>query len=286
MLLYRIKGENYSIGTYLDNAGPDFGYNLHAHEGVYEILILEEGSPSFWVEGAVYEMVPGDIVIARQDEMHRIIHKGSYPYKRIIINVHVDFFKKRDCLNYTEFFEKRPVGVGNHYSAKTLEEKGVSEIIKRLKRYMKAGEEVLVSGTLAELFYNLNSLPEKERTKSEGLIKDIIIYINDNITSPLTLDNIAEHFYVSKSYLCRLFKSKLGLTVSKYITRKRILLVRELFASGKNITEAVVNSGFGDYSSFFTAYKKETGESPRKGLTKEPKDFFEGEGHPQILSPK
>ena len=286
MLLNHVKGENYSVGISLDTVNPNFGYKLHAHEGVYEILILEEGSPSFWVEGAVYEMMPGDIVIARQDEMHRIIHKGSYPYRRIIINVHVDFFKKRDCLNYTEFFEKRPVGVGNHYSAKILEEKGVSEIIERLKKYTKSEEEVLVSGALAELFYALNSLPEKERTKNEGLIKDIVIYINDNITSPLTLDSIAEHFYISKYYLCRLFKNKLGLTVSKYITHKRILLVKELYASGKNITEAVVNSGFGDYSSFFTAYKKETGESPRKGLTKEPKDFFEGEGYPQILSPR
>ncbi|MBQ5746687.1 MAG: helix-turn-helix transcriptional regulator, partial [Clostridia bacterium] len=253
---------------------------------IYEILCLEEGSPSFWVEGAVYEMMPGDIVIARQDEMHRIIHKGSYPYRRIVINARSDFFKKQGCEGYTEVFENRPVGVGNHFSAKILKERGIDEIITRLKRYGGAGEELLVKGTITELFYALSSLPERERTKSDGLIKDIVIYINDNITSPLTLDSIAEHFYISKYYLCRLFKKKLGLTVSKYITHKRILLVKELYASGKNITEAVVNSGFGDYSSFFTAYKKETGESPRKGLTKEPKDFFEEEGHPQILSPR
>ena len=264
MTEFSVKGKNYSLSFDCDLADSNFGFPLHSHEGIYEILYLEEGKPSFWIEGTSYPLAKGDIVIARQDEMHRMIHTERHLYKRLVINVSLDFFEAEDCESYAKVFENRPVGVGNRFSG----EGELDEIVLRIKKYGAMGEEVLVKGALCELIWALNTLSKNRERESRGFVQNIVLYINDNITQPLTLDSIAEHFYISKYHLCRIFKERLGLTIAKYITHKRILLVKELCASGKNITEACVSAGFGDYSSFYVAYKKETGKAPGEDLKK------------------
>ena len=78
---------------------------------------------------------------------------------------------------------------------------------------------------------------------------------------------LAEKFYISKYYLCRAFHKATGLTVHDYIRLKRLNLARELKAEGKSISEAAMMAGFTDYSSFYRAYLKEYGVSPRNDLT-------------------
>lgn len=258
--------ENYTVWLAESYAEKNVGFALHSHEGIYEVLFIESGTPDFWVEGTAYKLKPGDLVIARQDEMHQIIHSKSYLYRRFVVNVEKDFFVIQGCEKYCNVFEKRAVGVGNYFSAEEVKETGIEKIIKRIKKYTALDEEVLVKGALCELFWAINSLPEKERRKEEGLIKEVVLYINDNITKSLTIDYLASCFYVSKYHLCRIFKEKMGLTISKYISHKRILLVKEMCSQGKNITEACISAGFGDYSSFYVAYRKETGNSPRHDL--------------------
>ena len=264
MIEFEIMGEDYSLSFSSDYADSNYGSPLHIHEGMYEILYLDEGNPHFWVEGTSYSVVKGDIVIARQDEMHRMIHMESSLYKRLVVNVGVEFFKKAGHLEYARFFEDRPVGVGNHFSS----DKAFEEIVARIIKYGQMGEELLVRGALWELIWTLNRESDNSLSESRGLAQDIVLYINENITLPLSLEKIAERFYISKYHLCRIFKEKLGLTVARYIIHKRILMVKELCASGKNITEACMASGFGDYSSFYVAYKKETGRSPACDLKK------------------
>ena len=99
-------------------------------------------------------------------------------------------------------------------------------------------------------------------------IKNIITYINDNLTSNLNLDTISEHFFINKSYLCRIFKKHTGFTVNKYITHKRIMLVRELCHNNVSLSEASIQAGFGNYSNFYKMYVKETGHTPKIDLKK------------------
>ncbi len=259
------SGQGYDVGYSGDEVSETFSYQLHSHEDIYEILYMEEGDASFWVEGTVYKLSPGDLVIARSDEMHLMNHHSKTFYKRLVINVNNDFFELNNCKAYLNVFNNRPVGVGNYFSARALRESGLIDIIERLKRYSAISEKPLVKSALIELFFTLNKLPE-EVSENSGIIPEVVIYINENIAQPLSLDTISENFYMSKYYLCRQFKKRIGMSIGKYITRKRILLVREYYSSGKNLTEACISAGFGDYSSFYVAYKKLYGTSPKNIL--------------------
>ncbi|MBR6633759.1 MAG: helix-turn-helix transcriptional regulator [Clostridia bacterium] len=259
-------GSGYDVGYVCDEVSETFSYQLHSHEGIFEILYMEEGDASFWVEGTIYKMSPGDIAIARSDEMHLMRHNSKTIYKRLVINANSDFFEENNCTDYLAVFNDRAVGVGNHFSAETVKESGLAEIIERLKKYVAKDEKPLVKSALTEFFYTLNTLPERESSESLGVVRDVVLYINQHITHPLSLDTLADRFYISKYYLCRQFKKRMGIGVVKYITHKRILLVRDLYSSGKSLTDACIEAGFGDYSSFYVAYKKMNGTSPKNIL--------------------
>ncbi len=256
----------WEISIASDKVSEDFGYQLHSHEGIYEILYMLQGDSSFWVEGTSYRMQRGDLVIARSDEMHLMRHRSRCVYERLVINVNKEYFLLNNCQDYLKVFDMRPVGVGNHFSAEALREGGVTGILERLEEYLVLGEKPLIQSALTELLYHLNTLSDRDGLERGGVVHDIVMYINENITQPLTLDLLSEQFYISKYYMCRQFKKRIGMSIAKYITHKRIMLVRELYSSGKNLTEACIDAGFGDYSSFYVAYKKLTGTSPRADL--------------------
>ena len=97
------------------------------------------------------------------------------------------------------------------------------------------------------------------------LIREILDYINEHITEELSVDRIAEHMFMNRSYLMHLFKKETGYTIGKYITEKRLFLSNHLISQGMTITEACYKSGFQNYSTFFQAYRNKYHVSPKKG---------------------
>ena len=93
---------------------------------------------------------------------------------------------------------------------------------------------------------------------------DILAYINQNIASPISIEQLAGEFFLSESYICRIFKSATGTTINKYINARRISIAKALLSDGANVTEAYEKSGFSDYSNFFKAFTKAVGISPKK----------------------
>ena len=90
----------------------------------------------------------------------------------------------------------------------------------------------------------------------------MVKYLNLHLTQRLSIDSLASQFYMSKYYMMRKFKAETGYTIHAYLNEKRLLLAKEQIAAGKNPSEIWEKCGFGDYSTFFRAYKKQFGVSP------------------------
>jgi transcriptional regulator GlxA family with amidase domain len=95
-------------------------------------------------------------------------------------------------------------------------------------------------------------------------ITDIISYLNQHLTESFRLDDIAEHFFISKHHLNKVFRKATGTTIYDYLLYKRVIFAQQLLADGMNATEVAIQSGFKDYSSFYRAYTKFLGHSPVK----------------------
>lgn len=252
-----------------DNNTENIKFKLHNHIG-YEILVFLKGDADFIVEGNSYALKPMDIILTRNDEMHRILNTSHRTYERIVIHLQDSFFSDPMASQYTEIFLNRKAGESNLIERDAVKKSGIFDILLRIEKYVKEQNpqnELVIRCALTELLHQLNELKTSGGIVQNETVKNIIEYINSHLRDDLTLDSLAEKFYISKYYLCRCFKQFTGFTVNRYITHRRIMLVRELHREGKSLSAASSEAGFSNYSNFYKAYVNETGYPPSEGLS-------------------
>ena len=88
-------------------------------------------------------------------------------------------------------------------------------------------------------------------------VSAIVNYINENYEKDyLTLSYLSEHFYISPSYLSRVFRKATGFTFIEYLNSVRIReALRLLRETNFKIIEVGVQSGFKSISHFGRVFK-------------------------------
>ena len=99
---------------------------------------------------------------------------------------------------------------------------------------------------------------EPELDQKHYLIRAATDYIQQNLSrGDISLDEIAEHLMISKSYLCRLFQKKLGVSVQHYIHNIRIEKAKEYLNDFRlKIYEIAELTGFNSSTHFNIVFKK------------------------------
>jgi AraC-like DNA-binding protein len=104
---------------------------------------------------------------------------------------------------------------------------------------------------------------ESIRNKDFLRVAPILDYIRDNLSSPLTLDQIAAQFYLSKHYLCRIFKESTGTSPVDYWIALKIKEAKKLIRQGSlNMTQISEHLGYSSIHHFTRMFKRVTGLSP------------------------
>ncbi len=105
---------------------------------------------------------------------------------------------------------------------------------------------------------------EGRHTKSKKIVDSVRKYIEENYhDSNLSVEGIANGIYINSSYLRKVFKKELSMSVNDYIVDIRLQKAKELIGSGNtklsNISDRV---GYNDASYFSKSFKKKFGLSP------------------------
>lgn len=245
-----------------------FTYHLH---DAYEIYVFLNGKADFYVEQNRYPLRRGTLLLLNSREIHRYIVHDQTPYERI--STHFDPVPVRSfCAgksNLLSCFEDRPNAAAN---TTLLNETELSEYIAltdKLHQAMAAdefGSDTLAASYLLQLlvlvnryFHTSSPLPDHTVPKPSY---QVMQYINAHIGERFTVKELADHFYLSPSYLSRQFHQQTGCSLQEYLILKRIALAKALLAEGKSVSAACDESGFQDYSNFIRTFKKYSGISP------------------------
>ena len=147
--------------------------------------------------------------------------------------------------------------------------KNYTEKIKnfnRIKNLLENRIRKLLDGTVGyfgvlSTFYEI--LEALTSSSSYTGIHNIKELIDESFTIPkFNIENLCYNAGISHTHLLRLFKKEYGITVIKYITKKRIELACELLISSNlSVGEICFSCGFSDESHFMKTFKKEMGVS-------------------------
>ena len=103
------------------------------------------------------------------------------------------------------------------------------------------------------------------QVKHSDVVHKVMDYVKSNYSKKITLDDVARHVYLSRSYLSSIFKEETGDSLFAYINRVRIDKSKMLLLdSAVNLVDVASLCGFDDQSYFTKVFKKATGVSPKK----------------------
>ena len=103
------------------------------------------------------------------------------------------------------------------------------------------------------------------RDNKRNVLEIIRKYIYENYNKKITLDEIAESYYINKYYLTRIFKQKYGISINSYITNLRITNAKkELRFSDKSVEQIGIDNGYKELYYFSRMFKQVEGISPQQ----------------------
>ncbi len=245
--------------------------DMHIHD-CYEIYYSISGGKQFLIDNKFYSIEPGDLFIINQYESHKITQVDKMVHERIVLSIHPDFTKRLSTAetNLDACFSDRPDDFSHKISLNKEQQKRFLYYINKITGAEGYGHDIMEQTAFMELMVLINTTLQTNEAHEPATyaynhqVDDILAYINQNITTPITIEQLAGEFFLSESYICRIFKSATGTTINKYICARRISIAKSLLNDGASATEAYEKSGFSDYSNFFKSFTKAVGMSPKK----------------------
>lgn len=249
-----------------------FQVAVHTHD-YYEFYFFLEGDVSIELEETEYPVSYGDILLMRPQVRHRpLIHGMDVPYRRFVFWISADYLDYLISVSpeYGYFLHageavREPLLHNDRVSFHVTQSK-LLRLIEELKG-TRFGRDRQVMLCAEDLLLHLNRLFYERRPRYGGeqsVYQNVSRYIEQHLDEDLSLDALAREFYVSKYHIAHIFKDNVGISVHQYIIKKRLEACRNAILSHTGINEACYLYGFSDYTSFYRAFKKEYGMSPRE----------------------
>ncbi|WP_034465721.1 AraC family transcriptional regulator [Butyrivibrio proteoclasticus] len=268
---YEQKGylnEDFRLFHISDKNSIDVPYHYH---DFHKIILILSGDVKYIIEGREYQLMPFDFVLVNRFSIHKpIATAGKENYERMILYLSDDFLSKYgllDCFNKAKELESFVVRFPGDVSATIFNEfKLIEEDIRRQDEEYAGELSVRLDVLNFLISFNKACIKEdfgfKPEARYNRKVIDIIAYITDNLNKDLSIDYLADSFYMSKYHMMRIFKNETGYSIHQYISEKRILKARSLIIAGMPATSACIECGFKDYSSFSRAFKNQLGVLP------------------------
>lgn len=145
--------------------------------------------------------------------------------------------------------------------------------------------EIPVIKIESRIFYEMCEVFNLETTKCEFLISKLFLlisqicesnsshndyinqakaYINVNFVKPIKVSDIAGFLKLNRSYLCRIFKKKTGISLNQYIIKVRMEKAADYLSRNLTVGEISAMVGYTDPYTFSRRFKSYYGSSPRK----------------------
>lgn len=245
----------------------------HHHKEI-EILVILEGFLEVDVEGDVYSLHQGDVLIIGASQLHRDRTYRESGLRYLVLQFDLEPFFERSMMRYLRFFEDAhtPLSKLNyvfteHAEAKKIMYETVCDIEQEFKN-KAPGYEIAITMFIQKIILtlirydtqhviDLRTVPDLER------LKPVLQYIEDNIFNKIRVDEACQLINMSYYYFVKYFKNTLGMSFTEYVNFKKIKHAeRILLTEDCSITQVGELIGMPNMAHFYKVFKKHNHCSP------------------------
>lgn len=248
--------------------GKDAFYNTrHSHCKCYEFIFVCSGEGSFVVRDRIFPLQTACLYCIDGLETHCSIPLQPENYERHKLILNADFVDAlahiSDCKSVFSTLFKNG---GSCISFSEADVKYVNELFFHIKTALDKDDEFTkahIAASILSLLACTSRNTLQAPAHADMHVTRILKYLNNNLSCEIRLDALCQEFYISKYYLCHLFKNAVGTSIFNYVLSRRLSNAKKmLILTDKPIWKIAIECGFVDFAYFSKIFKKQEGITP------------------------
>ncbi|HHX69498.1 MAG: helix-turn-helix domain-containing protein [Miniphocaeibacter sp.] len=226
------------------------------------ILFQLKGVTNIYLDGINYNMSKGNIMVINRNKSFILENISDIDNILVIVTINNSYF----ISIYDEFtsstFELFP------NEEKTGKSRSINELRTELARLLmyysnpSSTTNISMNISINKIMLYLISYFNKEKDIKNTYVKnqkiiDILKDMDKNYDKKISIDGLAQKYYMSSSTLSKLFKEETGELFSKYLNDLRSTKsLKDLLYSSLNIEEIAIKNGFGNGRTYRRGFKE------------------------------
>ena len=264
---------------------------LHRNAGI-KLIYSRNKNMAVTVDGDRFCLCPGEFILISNNALYSMVPEMEDAVQDVmIISFQPDYLRKMySCVWNCEISRNAPEATEDTKA-------WMAVICGRLREYAEESFEnekrhfemnQLLFAVLQTIFHSFVAGEQKTSGKQYEMrnkMARVLDYLQEHYRENLTTQSVAEHFWYTREYFCRLFKRYANETFKSYLTEIRLAaVVHEMQTSDKGVVQIGLEQGFSDAKSLFSAFKRKYGMTPAQwkaessaGQTRKKENEFKGE---------
>ena len=245
-----------------------------SHPKEYEIYYIMDGTLEVLVNDEYHCLEKGDFLLLDKGVKHDPLYKPNQPksYLTVIFSIQKRAtalynsstleFEERHIEMFFKLLEEKPYYIGSdaYFCCKYVDRISNELTMKEWGWFYRL--QFLYAGFILGIIQNIiPPLKVSEKCHEENLPIAFTKYLHANYQNPeLSLQSVANHFYMSTRHVNRLFKEFFGSSLSKTLTQYRIQYAKNyLIDTEYSVEEIAEQVGFSSASTLSRLFKETKG---------------------------
>ena len=236
------------------------GVSSNYHHRFELVFVIEQGGPAR-IEDRTFLLEPGECLLVFPHQFHHFLGVEKGPIEWLFITF--------------ELADSQPIEALKN-APRQLDTEGASLLCDIVNEYshpaIGSPDTIAISYKLSQLLRHLVQAPLIPQQRSDNHanddVSDVILekinrYVRSHLAAAPTLTELAEALGYSVSHLRAVFRTRLGISLGRYIRESRLSEAAKLLQSSElNISEVAAKSGFESVFVFSRAFKNAYGVPP------------------------
>jgi AraC-type DNA-binding domain-containing proteins len=274
---------------YKENLADDFSFqhkitdkadtkDFHIHDA-FEIMLVLSDNVKCSIGEKSYAISKNTMLLFNNMDLHQLSLRKPGVYDRYVLYFKPEYIESLsseetdllECFFFRPFPEPHII---------VMQQEEINMFLQLLDKICACqdncikhlyGHDLRIKFLLGELLLFINNayrtyhnIKTDNFTHDYSLIYSLINFIHKNLSEKLSLDKLAQQFFINKYHLCTLFKNVTGVSPNQYIINCRIIRAKELLSKNLSVETVCEITGFNNLSHFSRTFKQHIGCSPKK----------------------